>query len=144
MNYDGNISVRIDSSSGPKGLTGTLIGDKVPLDVNVISGGGGGGSAITIDNQGNGYFAAEDSNFIVGDSPATLDVNATLGRNAQRGYINIYGNGDVLIEISEDGAVFGTQWTLKAGDVFNVEGFNIDSIRLTHSGTDSAYTVVLK
>ena len=94
----------------------------------------------TIDGR---TFKYEDTSFVSGDSPATHDVNTDLGRNAKIGYITCDGPGDILIEISDDGTNFGSQHTLKVEDTINFEGINVDTIRITHSGTDSSYRILV-
>lgn len=86
-------------------------------------------------------FVAEDTSFIAGDSPVTLDINATVGHNGNRGYITIDGAGDIAVEISHDGSTFETSFNLKSTETFDLTGLEVDSIRLTHSGTNSAYRV---
>ncbi|KKL88313.1 hypothetical protein LCGC14_1925940 [marine sediment metagenome] len=85
----------------------------------------------------------EDTNFTVGESPVTLDVNTDLGRNAVEGYIACDGPGDIIVTISDDGASFSSNITLKAHEVFDLQFLDVDQIKITHSGTDSAYRVVV-
>lgn len=81
----------------------------------------------------------EDSSFVVGDSPATLDINAALGRNATRGYIICDGAGNILVQFSTNGTDFGDSHTVKSTETLKFDKISIDSIKITHSGTDSAY-----
>jgi hypothetical protein len=83
----------------------------------------------------------EDASFIAGESPRTLDVNTDLGRNGKKGYIICDGPGDLQVEISKDGATWGGVHTMKQDEVFNFEGYTVDSIKLTHLGTDSGYRI---
>lgn len=90
-------------------------------------------------------FVNEDASFVVGESPRVLDVNDTLGRNGNRGYINVYGAGDLLVEISHSETQAGvpqytTQFTLRNSDNFDLTGWDLDTIRLTWSA-DTAYRV---
>jgi hypothetical protein len=87
----------------------------------------------------------EDTDFTAGDSPFVIDFNADTGRNSIDGWIICGGggNGDILIEISADGATYGDQFTMKNGENAILKGWDIDTIRITHSGTDSAYRVTL-
>ena len=89
-------------------------------------------------------FVSEDTSFVAGDSPATLDVNATLRRNANQGHIINDGAGDFTVQISVDGTNYGTAFTMKAGEVYDLAGENVDSIRITHGGTNSSYRVMAK
>jgi len=101
---------------------------------------------VSDDSSGglSGYKAYEDASFEAGDSPATHDFNTDLGRNSTAGYLANTGSGSILIEISEDGSTFGDQFTVGAGSTVTFEDDNIDSLRLTHSGTDTAYSVRVK
>ena len=92
----------------------------------------------------------EDTNFIAGDSPHIIDVNSGLGGvNGNRGYIAVDGTGDLLVRLSHKDTTFMTQFTLKGtggvvgvkGEVFDLTGWDIDQIRLAHSGTNTAYRV---
>lgn len=88
-------------------------------------------------------FVSEDTSFVAGDSPVTLDVNATLRRNANQGFIINDGAGDFTVAISTDGTNFGTAFTMKAGETFDLAGENVDSIRITRVA-DSSYRVMAK
>ena len=80
----------------------------------------------------------EDTSFVTGDSPATLDCNAALGRNATTGYIINDGAGSFTVSFSTDGAVFGDEHTVKANEKLKFERMSVDSIRITWV-SDSAY-----
>jgi len=92
---------------------------------------------------GVGYVSAEDPSFVTGDSPQVVDAAAVLGRNGQDGYIVNDGAGDILIDISEDGATYGAVARLKSGEVFDLSGANASKIRFTWV-SDSAYRVFVK
>ncbi len=91
-----------------------------------------------------GYKFYSDTSFVVGDSPAVIDVNTDLGRNSNIGYIVCDGSGDILVSISSNGTLFGDNITLKNGETLNLDNMNVDSIRITHSGTDSAYRIFVR
>ena len=57
------------------------------------------------------YF--EDLAFTAGDSPAILDFNTALGRNATSGEIINDGAGEFFVSFSTDGAVFGDDIRVK-------------------------------
>lgn len=83
----------------------------------------------------------EDTSFVLADSPVTLDVNAALGRNATEFELINDGPGTFTVALSNDGAVFGDEYTMKAGETYSErisENLSVDSIRLTHV-TDSAF-----
>jgi hypothetical protein len=90
----------------------------------------------------------EDTEFTAGETGRVLDLNTDLGRNGHDGYIKVdtsaaAATGDLLVEISNDGATYGTQKTLKNGDTLRLEKYDIDSIRLTHSGTNCGYRITV-
>jgi len=80
----------------------------------------------------------EDTSFVTGDSPATLDINTALGRNATEGYIVNDGAGNFTVAFSTDGSAFGDAITMKANEVLKFENISVDSIRITWIA-DSAY-----
>ena len=85
----------------------------------------------------------EDTSFQAGDSPALLDFNSATGRNSVDGYVICDGPGSITVEFSRDGASFGGAWTMYAGEMIGVRNFDIDTLRITHTGADSAYRVNL-
>lgn len=95
-------------------------------------------------------FIAEDTSFIAGDSPAAHNVTGTLTPTSStknimgnRGYIAVDGAGNITVELSKtaDGSAYENSFTLKSGEIFDLTGLEIGYIRLTHSGTDSAYRI---
>jgi len=84
----------------------------------------------------------EDTSFVVGDSPATLDANTALGRNASEFTVINDGAGDFTVSISRDGAAFGDEHTMKNGETYSLANMSVDSIRITHVA-DSAYRVIV-
>lgn len=83
----------------------------------------------------------EDTSFVVGDSPAILDVNTALGRNASEFSVINDGAGDFTVSISNDGVGFGDENTVKSGETYSLNRISVDSIRITHVA-DSSYRVV--
>lgn len=92
---------------------------------------------------GNGYKYYADASFIAGDSPVTHAINTDLGRNSQDGWIRCDGAGDILVEFSH-GATFGDQITLQSGDSMSLTGLNLSNVKVTHSGSDSAYRIFVQ
>lgn len=84
----------------------------------------------------------EDTSFVSGDSPITLDVNAALSRNGHDGYIKNDGAGNFTYAITDNGTDYGSAHTLKAGEAVKLTHLNIDSIKLTWVA-DSAYRVMV-
>ena len=85
----------------------------------------------------------EDSSFTAADSPALLDFNSATGRNSVDGYVICDGPGSITVDFSRDGVTFGGTWTMYAGEMIGVRNYDIDTLRIVHSGTDSAYRVNL-
>lgn len=85
------------------------------------------------------WAVSEDSNFVVGDSPATISVNARL----VEGYIACDGTGTILVEIAPEGTSYGGQFTIKSDEGVSLGGSRVNNIRITHSGTDSSYRVAV-
>jgi len=83
----------------------------------------------------------EDTSFVSGDSPATLDLNTALGRNATQFAVQNDGAGNFTVATSNDGAAFGDEKTMKANEVYAIDRISVDSLRITHV-TNSAYRVV--
>ena len=84
----------------------------------------------------------EDTSFVTGDSPATVDINTALGRNASYVQVINDGPGNFTMAASNDGAAFGDEITIKASDPpFVLEDLDIDSVRITWV-SDSAYRVI--
>ena len=79
----------------------------------------------------------EDTSFVTGDSPATHDVNAALGRNSIAGYIANDGAGDFTVDISRDGISFDAAFTMKFKEVVCLDHMSIDKIRITWSANSS-------
>lgn len=85
----------------------------------------------------------EDTSFVVGESPKVLDFNSDTGRNAVDGYIICDGAGNITVDFSLNGTTYGDKATLKTGEVLDLAGLDIDSLRITHTGTDSSYRAYL-
>ena len=78
-----------------------------------------------------------------GVSPVLCEFNAAQSFNACQGWINNDGPGDILASFTRDGSVYGDLWTIKQGELTSLKGFDIYTLRLTHSGADAAYRVFL-
>lgn len=85
------------------------------------------------------YF--EDTSFVTGDSPVTLDINTALGRNATSISILNDGPGNFTYALSVDGASFGDSITIKRRERHEYTGVSTDSVRITWV-SDSAYRVI--
>lgn len=85
-----------------------------------------------------GYAPFADTNFVVGDSPVVLDVNAALTRNGKNGSLLNTGLGAMQVEFSDDGIAWGTAFNVGTGEGVDLEGLDIDSIRITWIA-DTAY-----
>jgi len=79
-----------------------------------------------------------------GVSPLIIDFNADSGRNAKEGWITCDGVGvEMAIAFSRDGVTFGDNWTIRSGENTNFANFDIDQLRLVHTGDDVPYRAVL-
>ena len=88
----------------------------------------------------------EDTLFEAGDSPVLLDFFGDQGWNAIQGWITcdgIGGAGNIIVDFSRDGIIYGDSWTMRPGENTNLKGFDIHTLRITHTGIDSAYRVFL-
>jgi len=86
------------------------------------------------------YYSSVDTSFVTGDSPVTLDLRTTLGRNSVDGYIQNDGAGDFTVNISADGTTFGDDIRIKSTEKFSIKAISIDSIKITWIA-DSSYRV---
>lgn len=84
----------------------------------------------------------EDTSFVTGDSPVVLDVNTDLSRDGRECSITNDGAGAFTFAISNDGASWSPEVTMKTGEVAAFSSLRIDSIRITWVA-DSAYRVVV-
>ena len=80
----------------------------------------------------------EDASFEAGDSPAVLDVNNDLSRNARDGYIIVDGVGNITVEISDNSTLYGGIHVVKAGEILKLGGIDIAKVRLSWI-SDSSY-----
>lgn len=113
------------------------VGQTIPLPVRIKDGETGNDISAGLADTPE-FF--EDTSFVTGDSPVTLDLNAALGRNATKGYIINDGAGNFTVAFSTDGAVFGDAITMKKNEVLNFDKISVDSFRITWIA-DSAYRV---
>lgn len=74
----------------------------------------------------------EDTNFTTGESPAVLNVLTDLGRAGHKGSFINDGPGDVQIELSYDGTVYGGLHTLRGGETLSLHDLKIAKIRVTY------------
>ena len=84
----------------------------------------------------------EDTSFVTGDSPVTLDCKTALGRNAVSGYVINDGVGNFTIATTPDGTNYGDEGTLKKNESYHFTDASIDSIRITWVA-DSSYRVAV-
>lgn len=87
------------------------------------------------------YKAYSDSSFVAGDSPTILDVfnDFSPKRITYNGEIDCDGPGDILVALSEDGTTYGDDVIVKSSEQLDIRTHIVKKIRITHSGTDSAY-----
>ena len=85
----------------------------------------------------------EDSSFEAGDSPVTHDFYGDTGKYASDGYIICDGSGDIQVDYSRDGITYGDKFTMKSGETVDLLRLDIKKIRVTHTGSDSAYRIMV-
>ena len=86
------------------------------------------------------YAYAEDTSFVTGDSPVTIDLNGTLGKNASNVTVINDGAGNFTVALSADGVTFGTAMTVKYPERLEITGTSVDSVKITWV-SNSAYRV---
>ena len=85
-----------------------------------------------------------EATLTVGVSPLDIDFKADSGRNSKEGWITCDGTDvEMTIAFSRDGTTFGDPWTIRSGENTNFQNFDIDTLRLTHTGDDVPYRIVL-
>lgn len=84
----------------------------------------------------------EDTSFVSGDSPATIDIATALGRTANTGFIANDGAGDFTVSFSADGTNFGDEIRLYGAtkDRLNFDRQVVAKVRITWV-SDSSYRV---
>lgn len=90
--------------------------------------------------QGNG-FVYTDPAFTAG-APTIHDVNDDLGRNGTTGYIHNTGAGEMSMETSFDGVVYGGVINVPVGGIIEFNDMSIDKIRTTWIANTSYQIVV--
>jgi hypothetical protein len=82
----------------------------------------------------------EDSSFLTGESPRELDINAALGRNATKGYIDNDGTGEITVAFRITGSgTFGDAIRLKKKKILRFDNISVDTIRVAWV-SDTSYT----
>ncbi len=146
ISFDANDHFRVEvtqfSSAGTMNCVAVVKEGSAALGGNPVLGAGTNeiGSVNIIDAADNPEVS-ENENFQAGDSPATIDVNTSLGRNGTQFLIWNDGPGDIKVEVSTDGSTYGGKHTMKEGEVYGITDVSVDSIRLNWI-SNSAYRVV--
>lgn len=120
----------VNQGTSPWVISGTVTTDVPGTTVNIIN-----TPVVDIPE----FF--EDTNFVVGDSPVTLDLNTALGRNSTQGWILNDGAGNFTLAFSTDGIAFSDEITLKEGEKISFDNISVDSIRITWVA-NSSYRVL--
>ena len=81
--------------------------------------------------QGN-TVSYEDANFTSAETLSVMNVLQDLGRNGYVGYFVNDGPGDMQVEFSNDGTIYGGVHTLRGGDQLDLDNLNIAKIRVTY------------
>jgi len=80
------------------------------------------------------YFSYSNSNFTVTE---TLNIFATLKRNAIDGYIVCDGAGDISFSISQDSTNFGDEIILKENEKFPLTYIDTNKVKVTYIANSS-------
>ena len=88
------------------------------------------------------FITYEDTSFVTGDSPVTLDINTDLSRDGRSFSVINDGAGNFTVAVSNDGTTYSTEKTMKTGETFAIAGLTVDSIRITWVA-DSSYRVLV-
>jgi len=73
----------------------------------------------------------------------THDFNTDFGYNAVKGWIICDGGGDIQVDFTRDGTIFGEKWTMKEDELVDLDGLDIDSIRVTFVSANASYRITL-
>lgn len=87
------------------------------------------------------YKTYEDTSFVTGDSPVTIDLLTDLARYGRSLLVTNDGPGNILVAVSNDGATYSDNRTVQASETFALDGLRLDSVQLTWVA-NSAYRVV--
>ena len=88
------------------------------------------------------YYYYSSTNFTAEDSPLELNIVNDLGCEAGDGYIIVDGEGDLIVELmSLSDNDYGPKITIKKNEIHHLYPQMIKSIKLTHSGTNTAYRI---
>ena len=87
----------------------------------------------------------DSTNFTAASSPALLDVQADLNTSVVTLIIICDGPGDINVaQSSDNGATFGPAFRLKSHEDIDAILTGPRQVRLTHTGIDSAYRVLVQ
>ena len=101
------------------------------------------GTIIIIDEGSYRLLPKVYEGSVVNPATVDLDMNADTGRNSIDGWIINDGPAAMQVSFSRDGVVFSEAWTvLTVGETNDLSKFDIDTLRLTSTGT-SAYRILL-
>ena len=130
LNVDQKYSIYVKGTAGGDTLRIWSYADVSASSVNVAF------SPLGVVNK------SYEGTLTAGASPLAIDFNTDSGRNSKEGWIACDSN-NMLVAFSRDGITFGDNWTMRSGELTNLANFDIDTLRLTHNGSDSAYRIVL-
>lgn len=85
----------------------------------------------------------ENTAFVTGDSPVTIDVNTAIGKNAVNIEIKNVGQGQLNFQLSSDGTNYGDIITLGLEEAYIDETGSVDSVKLIWVANTS-YKVLAK
>jgi len=88
--------------------------------------------------------AYEDTSFVTGESPRTIEIRDDLGNKpGQAGWFINDGAGNIQVEIqNNEQSGFSDAFTTQSGEMFSLNGLNIRRIRITWV-SDSSYRLFM-
>lgn len=88
--------------------------------------------------------SSRDDNFIASNDPALFDLNSLLGKNGTEFVVTNEGGGDIDVSYSSDGSIFNTPFRVSCNRKFGDLSGDIHTVKIEHTGIDSAYSVIGK
>lgn len=82
-----------------------------------------------------------EESITVGTSPKVHSFNVDFGYNAIKGWIICDGEGQMKVEFSRDGIIFGEIWTMRPGERTDLDALDIHTLRITFVAVDSDYRI---
>lgn len=129
------------------------MGQRVIITGGNIDGVDSVGRDANVDANGNlwvrsGHYAFDNKTYegtvTAGNTPVTCAFYNDAGRNAYAGWIINDGDADIQVDFSRDNVNYdGAKWTLKLGEITQLDRLDIAKLRITRVSADASYRVFL-